>query len=54
MKQLYCISDYWTDDIIDVVDSFEKALAIARAHEGAIIQPDDSDEILFENVDLPF
>ena len=54
MFPLFCIEDYFTDEIIDVAKTFDEALAICKAHEGTIITPIDSDEVLFENVDLPF
>ena len=54
MKKMYCISDYFTDEIIDVTTDYNKAVKICDGYDGAIITIDGSDEILYDNVSLPF
>lgn len=49
----YYIEDYFTDEIIDVVSSFDEAVKICSTHEGSLITL-DNDEILYTNVELPF
>ena len=51
---MYLILDYYTDEIIDASESFEKAVDISKAYNGSYITLEFSDEILYANIDLPF
>jgi len=50
---MFYIIDYFTDEIVDVVGTFERAKAICDAHDGSQIKTESS-EILYSNVELPF
>lgn len=50
---MYYVTDYFTDEIIDVVDSFETAKKICNAFDGSQVET-DTDEILYSNIELPF
>lgn len=50
---MYYVTDYWTDEIIDVTDDFETAKMICDAHEGYQVET-ENDEIIYENILLPF
>ena len=52
-KNMYYITDYFTNEIIDVVDSFKAAKAICDAYDGSQVET-DTNEILYSNITLPF
>lgn len=50
---LYFITDYWTDEIIDVTTDYENAVKICDAHDGSEVTT-EADEVLYYNITLPF
>lgn len=50
---MYYIEDYFTDEIIMIVDNFEIALAICNANPDSQITTEE-DEVLYTNIDIPF
>ena len=50
---MYYITDYFTDEIIDVVDDFETAKKICDGYDGSQVET-ESDEVLYTNIELPF
>lgn len=50
---MYYITDYFTDEIIDVVDNFKAAKAICDVFDGSQVET-DTDEVLYTNICLPF
>ena len=50
---MFYVIDYFTDEIIDTVGTFEQAKAICDAHDGSQVET-ETDEILYSNIELPF
>lgn len=50
---MFYVIDYFTDEIVDVAETFELARAICDAHEGSQVET-ETDEILYSNIELPF
>ena len=50
---MFYVIDYFTDEIIDTVETFDHAKVICDAHNGSQIETESS-EILYSNVELPF
>ena len=49
----YYVTDYWTDEIIDVTTNFDDAVRICSEHDGSQVEL-DNDEVLYCNITLPF
>lgn len=49
----FYITDYFTDEIINTVDSFETAKEICDSFDGSQVKT-DTNEILYTNIDIPF
>lgn len=50
---LYFIENYYTDEIIDITDDFDKACRICYLHNNSIVTT-ETDEVLYMNIDIPF
>lgn len=50
---MYYITDYYTDEIIDVVPDVEDAIRISRSVPDSQVETED-DEVLYTNIDIPF
>lgn len=50
---MYIVRNYYTREIFDTFDNFEKALELAKKTEDSEIV-DENNHYLFENVELPF
>lgn len=50
---MYRIMDYYTGEVIDVVNSPLEAIAISKARPDSEVIT-DTGEYLYQNVDLPF
>ena len=50
---MFFVIDYFTDEIIDIVGTFERAKAICDAHNGSQVKT-ETNETLYSNVELPF
>ena len=52
-NSMFYVTDYFTDEIIDVVDSFKTAKEISDVFDGSQVKT-DTDEILYTNINIPF
>lgn len=50
---MYYIEDYYTEEIIDVVDNLQKAIDISKNNSGSQVT-DENDNIYYSNIELPF
>lgn len=50
---MYYVTDYYTDEIITCVDTFEMAKKYCDMYEGSQVET-ETDEVLYTNVVLPF
>lgn len=50
---MFYVVDYFTGEIVDVVETFEQAKATCDAHDGSQVET-ETDEILYSNIELPF